>query len=366
MKIAVLTSSRADYSIYLPLLKKLQEDKDFDLSIIAFGTHLSKNHGYTINNIITDGFNVKFKVETMPDDDSPKSIAKSMGETIKGFAEIWATNPFDLVFALGDRFEMFAAVASTVPYNIKIAHIHGGETTLGAIDDAFRHSITLMSHIHFAVAEDYKNRIVELKGDNSDVYNVGSLSIDNQKKLKLFDKAEFFERFKIDLDKPSILITFHPETVSFEKNEEHVKETIKALHELTKYQLIITMPNADTMGNMVRDVLRNFIETHGNAVGVESFGTIGYLTAMNYCEFLLGNTSSGFVEASFFPKKVINLGDRQKGRIITPNIYNVSIIAEEILTTVKRVELATLPESISIYGVGNTAEKIVSIIKNLQ
>jgi GDP/UDP-N,N'-diacetylbacillosamine 2-epimerase (hydrolysing) len=363
MVIGVLTSSRADYSIYFPLLKRLKNESGITLSIIAFGTHLLPEYGVTVNNIIADGFRVGYKVDTAPTGDLAENISAAMGKTMTQFAPIWATQSFDLLLALGDRYEMFAACASSVPFNIPIAHIHGGESTVGAIDNIFRHSITHMATLHFTAAEQYKQKVITLKGSDQNVYNVGALSIDNLSSLQLMSVSEFEQFFNIDLSKPSILITFHPETVAFEKNKEYVDELIGALRILKNYQLIITMPNADTMGSMIREKLNVFISETPNAVGVESFGTIGYLTCMKYCVMLLGNTSSGFIEASFFPKYVINLGKRQSGRIMSDNICNVPIEKNAIVAAVNAYGKKKLPESISLYGDGNAAEKITSIIK---
>ena len=363
MKVAVLTSSRADYGIYLPLLKALKNDSFFDLSIIAFGTHLSKKHGYTLNQIIEDGFEVPIKVDTMPDGDSPIAISEAMGKTITNFSKVWNEHKFDLVFCLGDRYEMFAACASSVPFNVKLAHIHGGEQTLGAIDDAFRHAITHMSTYHFTTTEQYKNRVTELKGSSKNIYNVGALSIENLKTLPLLSIEEFKDKFNINLSKPSILITFHPETVSFEKNEMYINELIAALSEIKSYQFIITMPNADTMGNMIREKLYSFIKNNDNAIGVESFGALGYLSCMKHCSFMLGNTSSGFVEASFFPKYVINLGERQTGRIVTENILNCPIEQKGIVKAINSFLNVKLPKTINVYGEGNTSEKIIQSLK---
>lgn len=365
MKIGVLTSSRADFSIYLPLLKKIKTDQNFELNIIAFGTHLKKEFGYTVDSIVKEGFDVTFKIDSLNNDDSPLAISNSMGNTIIEFSELWSTTKFDLVFALGDRFEMFSAVASSVPFNIKIAHIHGGETTLGAIDNCFRHSITLMSKYHFVVAEDYKNRVIEIVGNSKNIFNVGSLSFDNLSSLKLLSVLEFKQSFDIDLEIPSILITFHPETVNYKLNETFVKEIVLALSSLNNYQQIITMPNADTTGKMVRENLISYSKNKSNVKIVESFGTIGYLSCMKHCSFLLGNTSSGFAEAAFFPKWVINLGDRQKGRIVTPNILNVSINESEILNAVKEIENSSALKKIDVYGDGTAAEKIISHLKDI-
>ena len=365
MKIALLTSSRADFGIYLPLLKLLKDDPFYKLSIIAFGTHLSLKHGETINEIINNGLVPSFTIDTLPDGDSPAAIASSMGKTIINFSKIWENNFFDIIIVLGDRYEMFAACSSVVPFGIPIAHLYGGETTLGAIDDAFRNSITQMSTYHFTSTEEYKNRVIALKDSDKNVYNIGALSIDNLKSLKLLSIAEFKSRFNIDLSIPSILITFHPETVTFEKNKEYIHELVCALKEISGFQFIITMPNLDTLGNMIRQYLLDFVVESKNAIAVESFGALGYLSCMKYCSMMLGNTSSGFVEASYFSKYVINLGIRQEGRIITPNINTININKPNILNAIASFKKYIPIEYNGIYGSGNTADKIVSIFKNL-
>lgn len=363
MRIAVLTSSRADYSIYLPLLKLLKSDSFFDLSIIAFGTHLSEKHGFTLNQILQDGFEVKHKFISIPESDTPKAISDNIANTVKGINEIWENNLFDLVFCLGDRSEMFAACASAVAYNIPLAHIHGGEETTGAIDNVFRHSITHMSKYHFVTTDIYKKRVADLLGNNENVFNVGALSIDNLKNLTFYSQSEFFKRYNIDISVPYILITFHPETVSFEKNNQYIEELINALSQETKYQYIITMPNTDIMGNMIREKLIEFSKINSKVICIENFGTVGYLSCMKHASFMLGNTSSGFVEAAYFPKYVINLGVRQNGRIVTPNIYNCEIKKDSILEAIKAFEEVVFTTSVNIYGNGNAAEKIVAIIK---
>ncbi|MBI1767956.1 MAG: UDP-N-acetylglucosamine 2-epimerase (hydrolyzing) [Bacteroidetes bacterium] len=366
MTIGVLTSSRADYSIYFPLLKALRADNRFTLEIIAFGTHLSELHGYTIKRIEEDGFSVKHSLQTLPENDTPEAITNSMGETMSKFSSLWSNAEFDLVFCLGDRYEMFAACASSVPFNIKLAHIHGGEETTGAIDNIFRHAITHMATYHFTAAEPYKQRVIELKGSANNVYNVGSLSIDNLKALKLYSIEEFKTNFNIDLQVPSILITFHPETVSLDKNEFFISELLAALSEIEEYQFVFTMPNADAMGNMIRRNINEFASRTPQAKVVESFGTVGYLSCMKHCLMMVGNTSSGFIEASFFPKFVINLGDRQKGRILTPNIYSCAIKRQEIIMAVKSYREIQSSSGNTLYGDGNAAIKIMNVLNGIQ
>jgi len=359
MRLGVLTSSRADYSIYTPLLRRIREHTDWHCGLLVFGTHLSSAHGCTISAIRQDGFSIDHTIETMPLDDSPGGIARAMGKTMDQFSHVWEQDNYDLLIALGDRFEMFAAVASAVPFNLKVAHISGGETTLGAIDDAFRHSISHMSWMHFAAAEPYRQRLVAMLGHDRRVHNTGALAVDTLCATPWLSREEFRERWGIDLDEKFILITVHPETVSYECNREHMVELGRALEELRDYHLVITMPNADTMGNLIREHWTLLSERHPHVTRVENFGTRGYLTAMHRCEMMLGNTSSGFVEAEFFPKPVINLGERQRGRILTPNIQSIPFERSAILGAVRRAEAMTGLVRSGLYGDGHAAERMV-------
>jgi GDP/UDP-N,N'-diacetylbacillosamine 2-epimerase (hydrolysing) len=369
MRIAILTSSRADYGIYLPLLKKLKEDDFFDLKIIVFGTHLSRFHGYTVNRIQQDGFNVFEKLETLILGDTETAISNAIGNTITRFSALWEKieNSIDLVFALGDRYEMFAAVAASVPFNIRIAHIHGGETTLGAIDNKFRHAITLMSSIHFAATDEYCQKIVSLIGTNNNVHYVGALSLDNITDLDLLSKEEFYKEFLIDLNIPTILSTFHPETISVNENKNHVNVLVETFGVLSsEYQIIITMPNVDTMGSMIRDAFLELSNINNKIICVENFGTLGYFSCIKHCLFLLGNTSSGIIEAASFGKFVLNLGDRQKGRARSQNVIDVAIIKNEILPQIRLIsDNGYYYSGGNIYYLGNSSQKIVNILKML-
>lgn len=366
MRIALLTSSRADYGIYYPLINEIKKQGIHELDVIAFGTHNSSFFGETIKQIEKDGVEVKHKVNTLILGDGPESLSDSMGLTFLKFSHIWKNNKYDLCFSLGDRFEMFAAVYSSLPFNIPIAHISGGEITLGAIDNSFRDALTVISKYNFASTEIYKNRIIEIKGVRENIYNVGALNIDNLRIMKFLSLQEFKHLYQIDLSKPSILITFHPETISFEKNSEYTDELIAALAEMRNYQLIITMPNADTMGSLIRDKLLHFINSRDNAFGIESFGTKGYLSCMKYCSFMLGNTSSGFVEASYFPKYVVNLGNRQSGRILTKNINNCAIEKHTIIKAVKDFQyFDSCNTEYMIYGDGSAAQNITKVLNEI-
>ncbi len=367
MRLTLLTSSRADYGIYLPLLRQLQKDPFFEIAIIAFGTHLSSVHGYTLNQILADGFTVAHTIESLVLDDSPEAIATSMGLTTLKFAKLWAglQDKTDLVVCLGDRFEMFAAVSASIPFNIRIAHFYGGETTLGAIDNKFRHAITQMAKYHFTATTQYADKVAQMTGSPQHIYTVGSLSLDSLQTMILLNADEFLHRYGIDMRIPTVLVTFHPETVSATQNEVYTDELINALSSIDQ-QIVITMPNADTMGNMVRNQLSAFAQQHPKRVYiVENFGTLGYFSCMELCSFLLGNTSSGIIEAASFGKYVINIGNRQQGRACSDNVLQVPIIASEILTAMAHISELPPFKGENIYRQTNVSEKVAGILKTL-
>lgn len=364
MKIGVLTSSRADFGIYLPLVNQLEKDVFFNLEIIAFGTHLSKKHGYTLTEIERYKFQTIHSIETLPQSDSAEGISESIGKTIVAFSEFWASHQYDLIFCLGDRYEMFAAVSAGTPFNLNFAHLHGGETTLGAIDNAYRHSLSLFSSQIFVSTADYLERAKQIVEPHIPVHNVGALSIDNLSKISYLSKADFKLKFNIDLNQPTILSTFHPETVNLEGNKQYIQELILAYEQLKEtYQILITLPNTDPMGQLIRTHLLDFGKRNPEVKIVESLGMLGYLSCMKHCAFLLGNTSSGFVEATYFPKYVINLGERQRGRLETENIKTVEIKCDRILEKVAEIESLEPLNHLNIYGDGFTAEKIITILK---
>jgi GDP/UDP-N,N'-diacetylbacillosamine 2-epimerase (hydrolysing) len=365
MKLTVLTSSRADYGIYLPLLKAVQRDPFFDLRLIAFGTHLSKKHGFTIDVIEKDGFTIDYKIDHVPSSDTPEGIASSMAEAVRKFIPIWEKekNSYDLVLCLGDRYEMFAAVSIAAPFEIPFAHLHGGETTLGAIDNEFRHCITVFSQLHFVSAQGYGERVAAIKGDDSNIYVVGALSLDNLDSIELLSEAEFKKLFGIDMTKPSLLITYHPETVASDKNRAYAENLVNALASFNDYQLIVTMPNADTMGDTMREVYERFAQKHRNVVLVENFGTQGYFSCMKYAALVAGNSSSGIIEAASLGKHVVNIGDRQKGRLTSDNVisspHDTGSIIEAIRQGVKKGSYS----GNNIYYKGKVADAIITAIK---
>ncbi len=366
IRVGVLTSSRADYGIYLPLLKAIEQDSSFELRLIVFGTHLSKFHGYTLKQIEQDGFVPFATVESLLIGDTPNAIGTSYALTNMKFADFWNHhhNQLDVIFSLGDRFEMAAAVAASVPYGIPIAHLHGGETTLGAIDNIYRHSISLASSFHFVATDVFVNRIQNILDiPSKHVYNIGSLSLENLDDLTLLTKEEFIEKWNIDLNIDSILITVHPETVAFNLNEQYCAEITKVLRLLAKdYQIIITMPNADTSGI----IFRNSFEALGNEFDsikvIENFGTQSYFTCMKYAKLLIGNTSSGIIEAASFGKYVLNIGDRQKGRLAGDNVIYIPFQSEQIIEQVYHF-CGKVFEGSNPYYQAKPSARIIEILK---
>nr|MBA2500478.1 UDP-N-acetylglucosamine 2-epimerase (hydrolyzing) [Chitinophagaceae bacterium] len=353
-----------DYGIYRPLLQLLQKDADIKLQLVAFGTHTSPAFGHTIDAILSDGFEITRTLPFVLDGQSPATVATSMARTLEQFANVWKELETDLIICLGDRYEMFAAVAAAIPFSIPVAHIHGGETTMGAMDNVFRHSLTHMSTLHFAGCEQYRQRIIDLTGNKENVFNTGALSIDNLSSLQLLNKDEFLTQFGVDLNKPTLLTTFHPETISFEKNETYARELCTALDKLTsQFQVLITMPNADTMGTVVRQQFEILSKNNPAIFAFENLGILGYLSAMEHCAMLLGNTSSGFVEASYFPKWVINLGHRQAGRLMTENIINIGIEENKMVDAVYALKDKLVPALQHPYGDSHAAEKMINQIK---
>ena len=323
LNIGLLTSSRADYGIYKPLLKKVYKNRFFDLNLLVFGSHLQKKHGYTINEILKDGYGKIFKIYGMPTKDDSKSISIGYSKLNYNFSKFWNSNKFDYIFVLGDRFEMSAAVQAGINYELKFIHIHGGETTLGSIDNIYRHQISLASDIFFCSNEKYKVKLQNILGKKNKIFNVGSLSLD-------FDKKEIpnwelvCKNFKIP-NEEFVLSTFHPETVKIENNRIFINVINEFFEKLCqKINIVITLPNADNSGELYRKIFINLKKKYPKKIFlIKSFGKYNYFSALNNCKFLIGNSSSGIIESASFNKFCINVGNRQLGRIKNKNIFDV-------------------------------------------
>lgn len=365
LNIAILTSSRADYGIYLPLLKALKKDATIHVEIIAFGSHCNEKFGFTVKEIEKDGFVVKHKINNLIDGDSPTDIALSYANTVKLFSTFWKNNTYNWVLCLGDRFEMAAAVNAGIPFGVNFAHFYAGDTTLGAIDNIYRDQISLASKLFFVSLPNHVKQITQLTNSKTNpVYVIGAISLENLKDIKLLTLTAFKQKWDIDLTVPTILTTIHPETIDFESNKSFAKESIEALQTLLKkYQIVITMPNADTSGTIFREAFIQLAKENTKSVKlIENFGTQSYFTCMKYATLLLGNTSSGIIEAATFNKFVINLGNRQKGRIAGNNVFHIPFNAKKIIETVQHINNKTYLDK-NVYYYDNAITSIVEALK---
>ena len=363
-KICVVTGSRAEYGLLYPLIKKIQQVKEFDLQIIATGMHLSPEFGLTYKEIEEDGFEISEKVEILLSADTPTSVNKSIGLGLIGFTDSLKRLSPDFVVLLGDRFESFSAAIAAFIMRIPIIHLHGGELTQGLIDEGIRHSITKLSYLHFVSTEVYRKRVIQLGESPERVFNVGALGLDNIKNLKLLEKDELERVLNYRLDKKTILLTFHPVTLENNTSEKNFREILKALDQLKNYNIIFTKPNADTEGRIIAKLIDNYVlENPKRAIEFTSLGKLKYLSLMKYVDMIMGNSSSGIIEAPSFKKPTINIGDRQKGRVKAESIIDCEVNKESIIRAVKKAEQMDLSNIENPYGDGNASVRIIEILK---
>jgi len=367
-KICVITGSRAEYGLLRWIMQGIKDDPDLTLQIIATGMHLSPEFGLTYQVIEQDGFQIDRKVEMLASSDTPVGIAKSMGLGLIGFADALSELQPGLIVVLGDRFEIFAAVSAALVARIPVAHMHGGETTEGAFDEALRHSITKMSHLHFVAAEAYRQRVIQLGEQPDRVFLVGGLGIDNIKCLQLLDRAALEASLDFKLGPRNLLITFHPVTLETATAENQMAELLTALELLKDTQLIFTLPNADTDGRTLIKMVEKFVAQHSNASAYTSLGQLRYLSSIAQVDGVVGNSSSGVTEVPSFKKGTINIGDRQRGRLQAESVINCEPTSRSIATALELLYSTDFQVSLhkvtNPYGEGGASEKVVSILKN--
>lgn len=366
-KICVVTSTRAEYGLLYWLLKEIEADSELKLQLIVTGMHLSPEFGLTYKEIEKE-FKIDKKIEILSSSHTSLDICAEMSRVYEKFAPALAELKPDILVLLGDRYEIFGVAGVASIMQIPIAHIHGGETTQGAFDEAFRHSITKMSHIHFAATNEYANRIIQLGEDPSRVFNVGGPGIENIKKLNLLNKDEFEKSINFKLAKKNILITFHPATLENSSAREQFNELLNALDELEETNLIFTKANSDTDGDVINKMIDEYVsENSQKAVAFASLGQLRYLSAIKFVDIVLGNSSSGLLEVPSFKKATINIGDRQKGRIKATSVIDVSPVKEEILSAIKRAYSKEfeyiLKDTINPYDGGYPSKKMVKVLK---
>ena len=367
--IGVVTVARSDYGAYLPLLRRIQQDSDLSLYLIVSGMHLSPEFGATVKAIKDDGFEIGERVEMLLSSDTPEGIAKSMGLGTIGFAQAYARFRPDILVVLGDRFEMHAAALAALPFKIPVAHIHGGELTQGAIDDALRHSMTKLSHLHFVATEAYARRVIQMGEQSWRVVVSGAPGLDNLHRIQLLSRKELEEQYELNLEDPLLLVTYHPVTLEYEQTEMHMRELLAALKEVNA-TIVFTYPNTDTHSYLIIQMIQEFTAGRREAQLVINFGTRGYFSIMQYAAAMVGNSSSGIVEAPSFKLPVVNIGIRQQGRVRAANVIDVGHDRTEIIRGLRwalsldfRKEMAGI---VNPYGNGRAAEVIVERLKEVQ
>lgn len=369
-KICVITGTRAEYGLLRWVMQGIKDDPELTLQIIATGMHLSPEFGLTYRDIEHDGFQIDRKVEMLTSSDTAVGIAKSMGLGLIGFADALHELKPDVIVVLGDRFEIFSAVSAALVARIPVAHLHGGELTEGAFDEAIRHSITKMSHLHFVAAEEYRQRVIQLGEQPDRVFLVGGLGIDSIKRLKLLDRAELEASLDFKLGSKNLLITFHTVTLETATAAEQMVELLAALAELMDTQLIFTMPNADTYGRVLIKKVGEFVAQHSNARAYTSLGQLRYLSCVSHVDGVVGNSSSGLAEVPSFKKGTINIGDRQRGRLQATSVINCEPTQQSIASALTKLYSIDFQKNLSNvtnpYGEGGASELIVERIKNIQ
>ena len=344
-KIAVVTGTRADYGLLYWLLKEIQEDDELELQLIVTGMHLSPEFGHTYKTIEADGFKIKDKIEILMSSDSEVAISKAIGLGCISFSESLNRLKPDMMLVLGDRFEIFSAATAAMVSKIPIIHLHGGESTQGVIDESIRHSITKMATYHFPATEVYKNRIIQMGESPNRVFNYGMAGLDNIYKLDLLSLEELEENLKFVFDQKVAIVTYHPVTLENDTAEDQVDNLLKAIAE-SNIKAIFTKSNADTQGRIINRKIKGFVKNNKNHIFVDNLGQLKYLSVLKHADLMIGNSSSGLTEAPSFKLPVVNIGDRQKGRVKADNVIDCGYNFKEIKQSIEKAVSSKFTEKI--------------------
>ena len=366
-KICVVTGTRAEFGLLRWLMEAINNHPELTLQVVATGMHLSPEFGSTYQEIEEAGFKIDAKVEMLLSSDTNTAVTKSMGLGVIGFADVYERLAPNMLVVLGDRFEIYAATSAAMIAGIPVAHLHGGETTEGAFDEAIRHSITKMSHLHFVAANAYRRRVIQLGEHPDRVFNVGGMGIDAIKRIKLLNREELERSLDFTLGEKNLLITFHPVTLEGGASSvAQMRELLAALGKLENTTLIFTMPNADTGGRELGALVHEFVEKHPCAKVFTSLGQLRYFSSLAQVDGVVGNSSSGLLEAPAFNIGAVNIGDRQKGRLKAESVIDCEPNSESILsalTTLYSTEFqSNLPTVMSPYGNGGASDAIVKVL----
>ncbi len=369
-KIAVVSGTRAEYGLLKSLLYEVKSDADLILQLIVTAMHLSPEFGLTYQLIEQDGFQIDAKVEMLLSSDSAVGVAKSVGIAVVSFADAFERLKPDLIVILGDRFEILGAAQTAMIMKIPVAHIHGGELTQGAIDDSIRHAITKMSHLHFTAAESYKNRVIQMGEQPGVVFNTGAPGIERIKKMRFLAQNELEKRLDFYFTYPTFLITYHPATLQLSKIKEELNHLFSALDFFPSAKVIFTKSNADEAGRLVNQQIDLYVEKKPERMkAFTTMGDLNYLSTMYYCDAVIGNSSSGVIEAPVLHKPSVNIGNRQMGRLLADSVIHCGVSASEIKIAIKKALSvkfkAIVKKTISPYDAGNTAQTIKNVIKTI-
>jgi GDP/UDP-N,N'-diacetylbacillosamine 2-epimerase (hydrolysing) len=369
-KVCIVTGTRADYGLLKHVINEIDQDEALQLQLIVTGMHLSPEFGLTYQEIEKDGFHIDEKVEILLSSDTAVGINKSIGLGVIGMGEAISRLKPDLMLILGDRYEILAASIAALISSVPVAHLHGGETTLGAYDESIRHAITKMSKLHFVAAEDYRNRVIQMGENPKNVFNVGGLGVDSITKIKTISKAELEKQLGLKFDKKSLLITYHP--VTLEKNDSSAKNMenlLSSLEKLKSTTLIFTFPNSDNDSRKLIGLITDFVNQNPNAHLFVSLGQKLYFSCVKQVDGVIGNSSSGLLEVPTFKKGTINIGTRQNGRLKASSIIDCDVSSDKISTAINDLYSDRFQESLELtqnpYGKGGASKKIVSHIKSL-
>ncbi len=345
--ICIITGSRADYGLLKPLIKIMAVSDEVELFLVATGSHLSKEHGYTYSEILDDGFQVSDKVEILLSSDTTVGISKAMGLAMISFSELYTRLRPDAVVVLGDRYEIFSAVSAAHLGRIPVMHLSGGEVTQGVVDDAFRHSITKMSQLHFTATEEYRKRVIQLGENPKHVYNVGEIGLEDLDSFEYLNKMELSHELKISFDREILLVTYHPVTLEMRPSTEQLNNLFKVLEEQEDRQIIFTKSNADAEGAIINDMIDDFVSRNTeNTISFDSLGRKKYLSLMKLSYAVIGNSSSGIVEAPCYQIGTINIGDRQKGRVRAKSIIDCQTETESIRAAFEKLDSNEFQQSL--------------------
>ena len=369
-KIAVFTGTRAEYGLLYWLMQDIKNDPTLELQVLVSGMHLSPEFGLTWQQIEEDGFKIDEKVEILLSSDSAVGVVKSIGLGLIGFADALTRMKPDLIIILGDRYEAFAAAQAAMFLRIPIFHLHGGEITEGAYDDAIRHAITKLSYLHGVSTEEYRTRVIQLGEEPNRVYNVGALGLEHLHRTNLLGLAELSKSLNFALDCPYFLVTYHPVTLADESPKCSFEALLDALDEFKEYKIIITYPNSDDGGRQIIPILEQYAKNQaGRVFAIPSLGQLRYLSALKHSTMVIGNSSSGIIEAPSFGVPTINIGSRQNGRLAADSVFNCLPNKNAIVEAIKAAcQMKVKLNSVKIdnpYGEGDSSKKIINAVKAL-